>query len=661
MLGYNYTYNDTYLHESTGRVSYAQNIYDATLDRSYEYDHLGRLAISHTGTEARAHVFDGNLWGTMDGPYSQGYDYDVWGNVTHKYGWGGEVQGGSAGQSSDIYYSYLGNRRNGFGYDAAGNLTNDGAQSFSYDATGQQSYASGLAAGGSAPTFTDDPLVSQVTVIKLVHLTELRAAVDQLRARAGLSAASWTTDPNPQQFVTTVHHNHIVQLRAKLEEALAALHLPVGSYAHSGPNQGDTIYAIDFQELRNKIKDAWTALASSALSQSYDGDGLRVKKTEYGSTTWYLRSSVLGGQVVAEIDGNAVWQRGYVYVGSSLMAVQQGGVFWMHEDPITKSKRMTDSGGNIISTVELDPWGADTNRSGNQAFQPKKYTSYDRDGNGTDEAMFRRYNRKNSRFDQPDPYEGSYDFSDPQSLNRYAYTQNDPVNSVDPSGLNAEQPGSSCSTNGHYNNGIIGNDGKCYAGPGATVTVGGGGDPFTLTGSAAILMLWNPTGRSIGDRDPGSGGGPQNPYDIRTIISDAKKKAARPLTPFEKARAACVARETAKADAERSQYVANYPKRIRRSAVFGGVRGAAMGAYAGANGGEFLEPLGGGVPGAIGGGVIGGILGTGAGVVGSLLTEPAWRWNYDRSTYRPALNRIAIDCDAEARTAVSTAILTGGR
>src|SRR5205807_180661 len=104
VLGYNYTYNDTYLHESTGRVSHAQNIYDATLDRSYEYDHLGRLAISHSGTEARAHVFDGNLWGTMDGPYSQGYDYDVWGNVTHKYGWGGEVQGGNAGQSSDIYY-----------------------------------------------------------------------------------------------------------------------------------------------------------------------------------------------------------------------------------------------------------------------------------------------------------------------------------------------------------------------------------------------------------------------------------------------------------------------------------------------------------------------------------------------------------------------------
>jgi len=132
-----------YLNEHTGRVSYAQSIYDSTLDRSYEYDHVGRLVISHSGAEARAHAYSGQ-WGTMDGPYSQGYDYDVWGNVTHKYGWGGEVQGGGAGQSSDIWYSYANNRRtdSGFSYDASGNLTFDGGQTFTYDVTGQQASAS---------------------------------------------------------------------------------------------------------------------------------------------------------------------------------------------------------------------------------------------------------------------------------------------------------------------------------------------------------------------------------------------------------------------------------------------------------------------------------------------------------------------------------------
>ena len=82
----------------------------------------------------------------------------------------------------------------------------------------------------------------------------------------------------------------------------------------------------------------------------------------------------------------------------------------------------------IVSKIELDPWGADTARSNNTTFQPKMFTSYERDGNKSDEAMFRRYNRWQSRFDQPDPYDGSYSLTNPQSFNRYAYVHGDPVN-----------------------------------------------------------------------------------------------------------------------------------------------------------------------------------------------------------------------------------------
>jgi RHS repeat-associated protein len=110
-------------------------------------------------------------------------------------------------------------------------------------------------------------------------------------------------------------------------------------------------------------------------------------------------------------------------------------IYWIHEDPVTKSKRVTTNLGAVVSTIELDPWGADTPRSNNTAFQPKKFTNYERDGNFSDEAMFRRYNRYHSRFDQPDPYEGSYRSTDPQSFNRYAYVQGDPVNFIDPTGL----------------------------------------------------------------------------------------------------------------------------------------------------------------------------------------------------------------------------------
>ncbi|HYO62715.1 MAG TPA: hypothetical protein VER08_03565 [Pyrinomonadaceae bacterium] len=75
VLGFNYSYD--HFNERTGRVTYAQNIHsgggaDPSLDRSFEYDHVGRLVVAHSGAEARAHAFSGQ-WGTMDGPFSSKY------------------------------------------------------------------------------------------------------------------------------------------------------------------------------------------------------------------------------------------------------------------------------------------------------------------------------------------------------------------------------------------------------------------------------------------------------------------------------------------------------------------------------------------------------------------------------------------------------------
>ncbi len=330
VLGWQYFYTDA--GENTGRVMFAKNTASSTnggarddsLDRSHDYDHLGRLIVSHTGYEARLHMNRQQPGdSTTYGPYSQAYGYDQLGNMNVRFGWGGWDAG-----YVNWTPSYTNNRMTtnpatsaAMQYDASGNLTNDGYQSYTYDATGQQAYASG-----------------------------------------------------------------------------------------------------------------------TTLSQSYDGDGLRVKKTENAGTTHYLRSTVLGGQVVAELNGSGTWS-GYVYLGGQMLAIQSAGASWVHQDPVTKSQRITNSSGTVTSTIDLDPWGGETASSSNQAFQPHRFTTYERDGNSGDEAMMRRYTGKWHRFDQPDPYDGSYDLTDPQSFNRYAYVQNDPVNFVDPSGLMPCIPG----------------------------------------------------------------------------------------------------------------------------------------------------------------------------------------------------------------------------
>jgi RHS repeat-associated protein len=75
------------------------------------------------------------------------------------------------------------------------------------------------------------------------------------------------------------------------------------------------------------------------------------------------------------------------------------------------------------------PWSQNTGQ------QRRRFTTYERDGNEHDEAMFRRYNHWMPGFIQPDPYDGSYDLAEPKSFNRYTYVKNDPVNFVDPTGL----------------------------------------------------------------------------------------------------------------------------------------------------------------------------------------------------------------------------------
>ena len=93
-----------------------------------------------------------------------------------------------------------------------------------------------------------------------------------------------------------------------------------------------------------------------SLQQSYDGDGLRVKKNDNGTVTYYVRSSILGGQVVAEINAAGMVARTYTYLGGQLLSLRNaaekgGGTYWIHEDPITKSKRVTNSLGAVVCMV----------------------------------------------------------------------------------------------------------------------------------------------------------------------------------------------------------------------------------------------------------------------------------------------------------------------
>jgi Hydrazine synthase alpha subunit middle domain len=101
--------------------------------------------------------------------------------------------------------------------------------------------------------FTDDPLLAQQTKVKVVHLTELRQAVNALRAAAGLPPASFT-DPAISNTIK-IKAAHAQELRTALNQARTTLGLSGVTFTDAALSTGVTkIRAVHFAELRNGVK-----------------------------------------------------------------------------------------------------------------------------------------------------------------------------------------------------------------------------------------------------------------------------------------------------------------------------------------------------------------------------------------------------------------------
>jgi RHS repeat-associated protein len=156
-----------------------------------------------------------------------------------------------------------------------------------------------------------------------------------------------------------------------------------------------------------------------------------VKKVVGSSTTHYVWE---GWQVIAEHNGStgAVVTE-YVYAGGRMIAREQGGRVFFLQDRLSIRAMITDGQGGIQGRQAHLPFGEELGTSGTQ--DKHRFTTYERETEtGTDYAVNRQYGVNAARFMRADPSHGSYRLF-PQSLNRYAYVQNSPVDLVDPLGL----------------------------------------------------------------------------------------------------------------------------------------------------------------------------------------------------------------------------------
>jgi RHS repeat-associated protein len=167
----------------------------------------------------------------------------------------------------------------------------------------------------------------------------------------------------------------------------------------------------------------------------YDAHRRRVKQTLNGQTIYTIYG--LDGTLYYRDNATTGETTDYVRMGSHTVGrMDEAGVFtWTHSDHLGSASAATDASGAIIWRESYLPFGeAIEDPAANR--DEAGFTGHIRDAaTGLTYAQARYYNPVTARFLAPDPV-GFADMG-PGYFNRYAYTANDPVNLVDPTGMAA--------------------------------------------------------------------------------------------------------------------------------------------------------------------------------------------------------------------------------
>jgi RHS repeat-associated protein len=203
---------------------------------------------------------------------------------------------------------------------------------------------------------------------------------------------------------------------------------PAFTYDAAGNVTWDTTHA-----LRYDAEGRMTP--TTGTTYTYDGDGRRVQKSD-GTLYWVDDS--LRPLSVGTTSGSIT--RDYIFLGEKRIAfvpLSSGNPYYYLSDHLGSTAVIASGDGKTIQwEADYFPFGAVRQVFTNIVGNNYEFTGYENDSEtGYNYAVARFDSGRWGRFMSPDPYMGSMDVSNPQSLNRYEYVSNNPINASDPIGL----------------------------------------------------------------------------------------------------------------------------------------------------------------------------------------------------------------------------------
>ncbi|MFF1830468.1 RHS repeat-associated core domain-containing protein [Paenarthrobacter sp. NPDC058040] len=443
----------TYTYDTAGRLS-AEAYSDGTPGTSaIRYDSANRRITLKDGTGTSTWSYDafGEITGHTNGAGAIiGYGYDAAGNLTSlRY----------PGRSVPVIQTY----------DDAGHLTTvtdfaGNKTTIAYTADGQVkslAYPNGTTVTNTldnAGALSATALTKGSTTLASVSYTRDNAGQITVQTPTGLPGASETDAYNQLNQLTAVTTGSTTSTNA-YDAASNATTLRGGTQTFDPANQlcwssaavvtnpvcankpsSATGFTYDINGNRiastpsagaastytyNGADELTKATAGTAItSYAYDSNGLRTGKTTGTVTTKFTWDD---GKVPNLLtDGTNTWIRGPG--GIPLEQINGTQLQFFFTDHVGSTRALTDASGNLACTYSYDAYGKTTGHTGTTST-PIQYTSgYTDTETGFVYLRARYYDPTTAQFLTKDP---AFQWT----LQWYAYTSNNPINRVDPTGL----------------------------------------------------------------------------------------------------------------------------------------------------------------------------------------------------------------------------------
>ncbi len=175
-------------------------------------------------------------------------------------------------------------------------------------------------------------------------------------------------------------------------------------------------------------------------SYVFDAQNRRVRVQNSSGTLEFL-SDAMGRRTSTWNAANNFGIEGRIYMDGRQLAFRGGNggeTIFDGKDVLGTERLRTNYAGQMVTYGRSLAFGDGFDQSvytPNADQDNSQFAGLDLDGEtGTSHATFRQLSTTQGRWMSPDPYDGSYDHADPQSLNRYVYVRNNPLAMTDPFG-----------------------------------------------------------------------------------------------------------------------------------------------------------------------------------------------------------------------------------